>query len=89
MILWAAKTVAKSFFYFATTKFFKNSRIGNFLYSKFEKIGRWAANKYGVNILDKEQVKLAEKFPKLLKRIRALETKIAELEIKHDRDRSS
>ena len=71
MTLWIISNIAGSLLGAATSKWF---------YKKFESIANWASNRYGIDILDKEQIKWKTKYPNVAKKIEELETRIKELE---------
>ena len=80
MYLWAVKIIAGSLLSTATSTYIKKTQLGRWAYSRYESIAAWAADRYGIDILNKEEVKLQERYPMLLKRIRNLENRVKNLE---------
>jgi hypothetical protein len=80
MYLWAAKAIAGSLLGAATSTYIKKTKLGKWLYKKYESIVAWAADRYGIDILNKEEVKLQERYPLLLKQIKNLENRVNNLE---------
>ena len=80
MWLWILSNVAGSLLGAASTKLFKDTRAGHWCYNKFDYIADWAAERYGVDILDKENIAWKSKYPNVSKKIDELEAKIVELE---------
>jgi len=80
MYLWAAKAIAGSLLGAATSTYIKKTKFGKWLYKKYESIVAWAAERYGVDILDPEDVKLHTAYPQLRKQIKELEKRIQKLE---------
>ena len=80
MTLWIISNIAGSLLGAATSKWFADTIAGRWCYKKFESIANWASNRYGIDILDKEQIKWKTKYPNVAKKIEELETRIKELE---------
>ena len=50
---------------------------------KFEDIANWAQERYGIDILDKEDIAWKTKYPKVAKKIDELERRLHYLEERH------
>lgn len=87
MYLWAAKAIAGSLLGTATSTYIKNTKLGHWMYAKYESIAAWAADRFDIDILDQEQVSLVKKYPKLMKKINNLEARIEQLESKGKRSK--
>lgn len=83
MYLWAVKAIAGGLLGTATSTYIKKTRLGIWAYRKYEAIAFWAADRYGIDILNKEEVKLQDRYPLLLKQIKNLENRIKNLEGKN------
>ena len=57
MWLWILSNVAGSLLGAASTKWFKDTRAGHLCYNKFDDIADWATERYGVDILDKKNLR--------------------------------
>jgi len=89
MYLWAAKAIAGSLLGTATSTYIKKTPVGVWAYKKYEAIANWAADRYGIDILDSEQVSLAKKYPRLMDKINTLESRVEQLENKKGNKRST
>lgn len=83
MYLWAVKAIAGGLLGTATSTYIKKTPLGVWAYRKYEAITIWAADRYGIDILNKEEVKLQDRYPLLLKQIKNLENRIKNLEGKN------
>ena len=79
-MLWAVSNIAGSLLGAASTKWFKGTKLGVWCYQKFDQIAVWAAERYGVDILDKEDITWRTQYPKLALRVDLMEDRIAHLE---------
>jgi hypothetical protein len=80
MWLWLVSNVAGSLMGAATTEWFKDTRAGKWCFDKYLNIAYWANKKYGIDILDKEEVDWKTKYPNVAKKIFELESRIEKLE---------
>lgn len=79
MWLWIVSKIAGSLLGAASTKWFKDTKAGVWCYDKFEDIADWAADRYGVDVLDKEAMVWRNKFPNVAKEMDSLKAEINEL----------
>ncbi len=63
----------------STNAWFRKTKVGIWFYSKVEQCYNWAAKRYDIEILSKEQ-KLIKRFPVLVKRITDMENRLKKLE---------
>ena len=73
------KAIAGSIIGNATATWFKKTKFGLWFYKKVEQCYNWAAERYDIDILTKEE-KLIKKFPMLSKKIDNMEKRIKKLE---------
>jgi polyhydroxyalkanoate synthesis regulator phasin len=52
---------------------------------KFEDIADWAKDRYGIDILDKEDIAWRTKYPNIAKRIDDLEQRLHRIEVEEER----
>ena len=64
----------------ATNSWFKKTKMGLWFYKKVDTCYNWAAKRYDLNVLTKEE-KLIKKFPALTKNIDKLEDQVAKLKV--------
>ena len=64
----------------STNAWFKKTNMGIWLYKKVDGLYNWAAKRYDLDILTKEE-KLIKKFPALSAKINKLEDEIAKLKV--------
>ena len=81
MWLWLVSSIAGSLLEAATTKWFKDTKAGIWCYKKYEAIANWATNRYGIDILNKEDIAWRTKYPNVAKRTDELEERINYLEL--------
>ena len=60
----------------------KDTKLGVWGYSKFEDIADWAQERYGIDILDKEDIAWRTQYPNIAKKIDDLEQRLKNLESK-------
>jgi len=82
MWLWIVSSVASSLLGAASVSWFSKTKAGMWCETKWLDISWWANDKYGIDIFDKEEVSLHNKYPKLTARIIKLESRLTELEKK-------
>jgi hypothetical protein len=82
MWIWIVSNVAGSLLGAATTEWFKDTRLGKWCFDKYLCIVYWANEKYGIDILNKEEVSWKTKYPNVAKKMFELERRIEELEKK-------
>ena len=49
-------------------RWIKDTKVGIWGYKKFEDIANWAQERYGIDILDKEDIAWKTKYPKVAKK---------------------
>ena len=64
----------------STNAWFRKTKMGMWFYKKVDTCYNWAAKRYDLNVLTKEE-KLIKKFPLLSKRINKLEDEIAKIKV--------
>mgnify|MGYP003386976921 CR=1 FL=1 len=84
MWLWMVSSIAGSLLGAATTEWFKDTKAGKWCFDKFLSISYWANDKYGIDILNKEEISWRKKYPGVNKQIMKLESRVQELENKID-----
>ena len=62
----------------ATNSWFKKTKMGMWFYAKVEQCYNWAAKRYDIQVLSKEE-KLIKRFPNLMQRIQRLEKQVARI----------
>ena len=82
MWLWMVSSIAGSLLGAATTEWFKDTKAGKWCFDKYLDIAYWANEKYGLDILDKEEISWRKKYPGVNKQIMKLESRVRELENK-------
>jgi len=82
MWIWILSNVAGGLLGAATTEWFKDTRLGKWCFDKYLCIVYWANEKYGIDILNKEEVSWKTKYPNVAKKMFELERRIEELEKK-------
>jgi hypothetical protein len=83
MWLWMVSSIAGSLLGAATTEWFKDTKAGKWCFDKFLSISYWANDKYGIDILNKEEISWRKKYPGVNKQIMKLESRVQELENKN------
>ena len=89
MWIWVVSNIAGSLLGAASAAWIKDTKLGVWGYSKFEDIADWAQKKYGIDILDKEDIAWRTQYPNIAKKIDDLEkrlNRIEELEKRHNGD---
>ena len=82
MWLWIVSSIAGSLLGAATTEWFKDTKAGKWCFDKYLDIVYWANDKYGIDILNKEEISWRKKYPGVNKHIMKLESRVRELENK-------
>jgi len=82
MWLWIVSNIAGSLLGAATTEWFKDTKAGKWCFDKYLRIAYWANDKYGIDVLDKEEIDWRNKYPKVANKIDELELRIEKLEKK-------
>ena len=82
MWLWLVSNIAGSLLGAATTEWFKDTKAGQWCFDKYLDIAYWASEKYGIDILDKEEISWTKKYPGVNSKIMKLESRILALENK-------
>ena len=89
MWIWVVSNIAGSLLGAASAAWIKDTKLGVWGYSKFEDIADWAQKKYGIVILDKEDIAWRTQYPNIAKKIDGLEKRLhrmEELEKRHNGD---
>jgi hypothetical protein len=76
MWLWLVSSIAGSLLGAASTKWFKDTKAGVWCYNKFEQIANWAKDRYGIDVLDKEDIAWRTKYPSVAKQIDGLNAEL-------------
>jgi hypothetical protein len=82
MWIWIISNIAGCLLGTATTAWFKDTRAGKWCFDKYLGVAYWANNKYGIDILNKEEVSWKTKYPNVAKKMFELEQRIEKLENK-------
>ena len=82
MWFWALSSIAGSLLGAASTKYLKDTRLGIWLFMKVDQIASWAADKYDIDILDKEAVAWRTKYPNIARQIDSIDERLKALEDK-------
>ena len=61
MWIWVVSNIAGSLLGAASATWIKDTKLGVWGYSKFEDIANWAQERYGIDILDKEDINICHK----------------------------
>ena len=89
MWIWVVSNIAGSLLGAASATWIKDTKLGVWGYSKFEDIADWAQERYGIDILDKEDIAWRTQYPNIAKKIDGLEKRLhrmEELEKRHNGD---
>jgi len=86
MWIWLVSSIAGSLLGAATTEWFKDTKAGKWCFDKYLDIAYWANERYGFDILDKEEISWKIKYPNINQKIITLEKRIVELEKKNNAD---
>ena len=62
----------------STNAWFRKTKMGVWFYAKVEQCYNWAAKRYDIQVLSKEE-KLIKRFPNLMQRIQRLEKQVARI----------
>ena len=62
----------------STNAWFKKTKMGMWFYAKVQQCYNWAAKRYDIQVLSKEE-KLIKRFPNLMQRIQRLEKQVARI----------
>tara|TARA_Y100000593_G_scaffold88387_1_gene170590 strand:- start:755 stop:1072 length:318 start_codon:yes stop_codon:yes gene_type:complete len=80
MWLWIVSSVASGLLGSASAGWFGQTKAGKWCYDKWLDISWWANEKYGIDILDKEEISWTQKYPKAAKRLNDLERRMEKFE---------
>ena len=80
MWFWVVSNIAGSLLGAASAAWIKDTKLGVWGYKKFESIANWAKDRYGIYILDKEDIAWRTKYPNVSKKIDELERRLHDLE---------
>ena len=64
----------------STNAWFRKTKMGHWFYKKVDQCYNWAAKRYDLNVLTKEE-KLIKQFPSLSAKINKLEDQVAKLKL--------
>lgn len=84
MWLWIISNIAGALLGAATVGWLENTRFGKWAFDKYLSIVYWANEKYGIDILNKEEVSWETKYPTVARKMRELEKRIRTLEEKNE-----
>jgi len=84
MYLWAAIAIASALLGTASATYIKNTKLGRWLYGKFETIANHIKDRWGIDMLDQAEAEWQIRYPKLIQKINQLESRIQELEGKNE-----
>ena len=84
MWLWIISNIAGSLLGASTTEWFKDTKAGKWCFDKYLGIVYWASEKYGIDILNKEEISWRQKYPGVNSKIVELESRIEKLERKNN-----
>ena len=79
MWFWLISAIAGSIIGSATESWFRDTKLGVWLYNKVDRIYTWANKRYGLKLLTDEEDRM-KKFPQLTKRLETLESQIKEIQ---------
>ena len=85
MWIWVVSNIAGSLLGAASAAWIKDTKLGVWGYSKFEDIADWAKDRYGIDILDKEDIAWRTQYPNIAKRIDDLEKRLHKMEQEEER----
>ena len=80
MWIWFVSNIAGALLGAATVAWFKDTRAGKWCFDKYLSISYWANEKWGLDILDKEEISWKTKYPNVSKKLFNLERRIETLE---------
>lgn len=63
----------------ATESWFRDTKLGVWIYAKMDSLYTWASKRYGIKMLTDERKRMA-KFPELAKRLDSIEARVRILE---------
>ena len=73
MWIWVVSNIAGSLLGAASARWIKDTKVGIWGYKKFEDIANWAQERYGIDILDKEDIAWRTQYPNIAKKLDSLE----------------
>ena len=79
MWFWLLSSIAGSIIGSATDSWFRDTKLGVWIYAKMDLLYTWASKRYGIKMLTDERKRMA-KFPELSKRLDSIESRIRILE---------
>ena len=78
MLFFLVKSILGAIVGQSTNAWFKKTKMGMWFYAKVEQCYNWAAKRYDIQVLSKEE-KLIKRFPNLMQRIQRLEKQVARI----------
>ena len=79
MWFWAISAISGSILGSATSKWFEKTQLGRWTYDKIYNLYKWAADRYGLQIIKAED-KWKSKYPNIAAKIDELEKKLEKLQ---------
>ncbi len=80
MWIWLVANITGGLISAASTKYIKDTRAGIWLYKKVDQIISWTTTKYGIDILNKEEIAWRSKYPNVAKQIDEINVRLDELD---------
>ena len=80
MSFFLVKSILGAIIVQSTNAWFRKTKMGMWFYKKVDTCYNWAAKRYDLNVLTKEE-KLIKKFPALTAKINKLEDEIAKIKV--------
>ena len=80
MLFFLVKSILGAIIGQSTNAWFRKTKMGMWFYKKVDTCYNWAAKRYDLNVLTKEE-KLFKKFPALTAKINKLEDEIAKIKV--------
>ena len=85
MWIWVVSNIAGSLLGAASAAWIKDPKLGVWVYSKFVDIADWAKDRYGIAIVDKEDIAGRTQYPNIAKKIDDLEKRLHKMEQEEER----
>ena len=80
MWFWLLANIVGSLLGAASTKYIKDTKFGIWLYKKVDQMAAWAADRYDIDILNKEEIAWRSKYPNVAKQIDDINARAVETE---------
>ena len=85
MWIWVVSNIAGSLLGAASAAWIKDTQLGVWGYSKLADIADWAKDRYGLDILDTEDIAWRTKYQNIAKRIDDLEQRLQQTKLAEER----